>query len=58
MGWMRTIFLGDIGNRLDIGDAEENISVLRRRIHMSDDREGLVTEADLRSIAALEDRSE
>jgi len=23
MGWMRTIFLGDIGNRLDIGDAED-----------------------------------
>lgn len=85
MGWMRTIFLGDIGNRLDIGDAEESISLLRRQIHLSADRdagqeaaigelegeidelrllvvrlvgilqrENLVTEADLRSLAALE----
>lgn len=29
MGWMRTILLGDIGNRLDIGDAEKGISALR-----------------------------
>lgn len=26
MGWMRTILLGDIGNRLDIDDAEKSIS--------------------------------
>lgn len=88
MGWMRTIFLGDIGNRLDIGDTEESISLLRRRIHLSDDRdagqdaaireleseidelrllivrlvgilerENLVTEADLRSLAELERRA-
>ena len=25
MGWARTLLLGDIGNRLDIADAEENI---------------------------------
>ena len=25
MGWMRTILLGDIGNRLDIEDAEKSI---------------------------------
>lgn len=89
MGWMRTIFLGDIGNRLDIADAEQHISLIRRQIHLSDDRdaeqdaaireleseidelrllciglvgilerEGLVTAADLRSIAALEDRGQ
>ena len=29
MGWMRTILLGDIGNRLDIGDAEKGIRALR-----------------------------
>jgi hypothetical protein len=86
MGWMRTIFLGDIGNRLDIEDTEESISLLRRQVHLSDDRdagqeaairgleieidhlrllvvrlvgilerENLVTAADLRSLAALED---
>ncbi|MFW6088608.1 MAG: hypothetical protein ACODAB_02575 [Gemmatimonadota bacterium] len=87
MGWMRTIFLGDIGNRLDIADTEESLSLLGRRMRLSDDRdaeqdaaireleseidelrllsislvgilerEGLVNEADLRSLAALEDR--
>jgi hypothetical protein len=25
-GWMRTIFLGDIGNRLDNGDAEDEVA--------------------------------
>ena len=29
MGWMRTILLGDIGNHLDIGDAEKGIRALR-----------------------------
>ncbi|MGB1397412.1 MAG: hypothetical protein ACPHP7_03610 [Planctomycetota bacterium] len=29
MGWMRTILLGDIGNRLDIEDAEKGIRALR-----------------------------
>ena len=29
MGWMRTILLGDIGNRLDIADAEKSIRALR-----------------------------
>ena len=29
MGWGRTILLGDIGNRLDIGDCENNIRELK-----------------------------
>ena len=32
MGWARTLLLGDIGNRLDIGDAEEDIARLRKRL--------------------------
>ncbi|MGI9038458.1 MAG: hypothetical protein ACR2GQ_06315 [Gemmatimonadota bacterium] len=36
MGWMRTIFLGDIGNRLDIADTEQDLSVLRSRIGTGD----------------------
>ncbi len=28
MGWMRTLLLGDIGNRLDIADAEDSINLL------------------------------
>ncbi len=30
MGWLRTIFLGDIGNRLDIGDNEDRIRRMQR----------------------------
>ena len=30
MGWMRTLLLGDIGNRLDIADTERNVSGLRQ----------------------------
>ncbi len=29
MGWMRTLLLGDIGNRLDIADAEREIALVR-----------------------------
>ena len=29
MGWMRTILLGDIGNRMDIADAEDQIGFLK-----------------------------
>lgn len=32
MGWGRTLLLGDIGNRLDIGDTESDIAHLRREI--------------------------
>jgi hypothetical protein len=30
MGWMRTFLLGDIGNRLDIGDNEDQIRRMRQ----------------------------
>lgn len=32
MGWLRTLLLGDIGNRLDIGDNEDRIKHLRKAI--------------------------
>jgi hypothetical protein len=32
MGWMRTIFLGDIGNRLDIEDTECGLRQLRQQL--------------------------
>ena len=32
MGWGRTLLLGDIGNRLDIADTEENIDRLKRKM--------------------------
>ena len=30
MGWARTLLLGDIGNRLDIADTEQDIGSIRR----------------------------
>ena len=39
MGWMRTIFLGDIGNRLDIEETERDIHKLRARIGTQDTRD-------------------
>jgi phage terminase Nu1 subunit (DNA packaging protein) len=32
MGWGRTLLLGDIGNRLDIEDTEQDISEIRREL--------------------------
>lgn len=46
MGWGRTLFLGDIGNRLDISDCEEDIKVLKESLmHMHD--EGQSQDAEL-----------
>jgi len=35
MGWGRTLFLGDIGNRLDIADTERDIQSIRDRLKSS-----------------------
>ena len=32
MGWARTLFLGDIGNRLDIADTESDIAQIRHEL--------------------------
>lgn len=32
MGWARTLLLGDIGNRLDIADTEQDISMIRHEL--------------------------
>lgn len=32
MGWARTLLLGDIGNRLDIADTEQDISTIRHEL--------------------------
>lgn len=36
MGWGRTLFLGDWGNRMDIADTERDISGLRMRLRTKD----------------------
>lgn len=45
MGWMRTILLGDVGNRLDIADTEREITSLKARQQTS--ARSLRTRADL-----------
>ena len=46
MGWARTFLLGDIGNRLDIADAEEGIAPLQRA-HGRAERELASRERDI-----------
>jgi multidrug resistance efflux pump len=46
MGWARTLLLGDIGNRLDIADAEAGIASLQRA-HDRADRELESRERDI-----------
>ena len=54
MGWLRTIFLGDIGNRLDIQDNENRLARMRGTL-----REKAGTDrAQDQAIAALQERCE
>lgn len=52
MGWARTLLLGDIGNRLDIGDAEDQIRRLsdrlrrNRRMDLTQDERLAILERD------------
>ena len=41
MGWGRTLLLGDVGNRLDIGDCEREVASLRDNL-----RRNLQTDVD------------
>jgi hypothetical protein len=41
MGWGRTLLLGDVGNRLDIGDVESDLEFLRQRL-----RENILEDQD------------
>ena len=51
MGWARTLLLGDIGNRLDIADAEAEIASLRR----AHDQSGRMLRGKELEIAGLKD---
>jgi hypothetical protein len=53
MGWGRTLFLGDIGNRLDIEDCENDI----RRLKQSLGSQGSVDRSQDREIARLQDEN-
>jgi hypothetical protein len=46
MGWGRTFFLGDVGNRLDIADCEQDIKILKESLIQMHD-EGQSQDAEL-----------
>jgi len=54
MGWGRTFLLGDIGNRLDIGDVERDVDSMRRTLRSQHNRDA---QQDAR-IATLERQNE
>ena len=49
MGWGRTFLLGDVGNRLDISDCEEDIRVLKESL-MEIHHEGQTIDSELSSV--------
>lgn len=49
MGWGRTFLLGDIGNRLDISDCEEDIRTLKQSL-MEMHQEGQAIDSDLHAV--------
>lgn len=49
MGWGRTFLLGDIGNRMDISDCEEDIRVLKQSL-MEMYQEEHEVDAELRTV--------
>ncbi len=49
MGWGRTFFLGDVGNRLDISDCEQDIRVLKESL-MELYQEEHEVDAELRAV--------
>ena len=54
MGWLRTIFLGDIGNRLDIEDNENRIRRMQRNQRGKNQDQGLKDRSQDEAIAALQ----
>ena len=49
MGWGRTLLLGDMGNRLDISDCEEDIRTLKQSL-MEMHQEGQAIDGDLHAV--------
>ena len=55
MGWGRTLFLGDIGNRLDIADCEEDVRILKESL-MQIHQEGQSQDAELWAVQRENDQ--
>lgn len=55
MGWGRTFFLGDIGNRLDIAECEQDIKVLKESL-MQIHQEGQSQDTELMAVQRENDQ--
>ncbi len=49
MGWGRTFLLGDVGNRMDISDCEEDIRTLKQSL-MQMHQEGQEVDSELHAV--------
>ncbi len=58
MGWLRTLLLGDIGNRLDIADTEYDIARLRQNVRRKNRAKNRTDEAQDQRLADLEGENE
>ena len=54
MGWLRTFFLGDIGNRMDIGDNEDRIRSMRKSMRERNTTKAAKDRSQDEAIAVLE----
>jgi hypothetical protein len=54
MGWGRTFLLGDVGNRLDIADCEQDIKVLKESL-MELHQEGQTIDSELLAVQREKD---
>lgn len=54
MGWMRTLFLGDIGNHLDIEDNRRDTDMLRAWLQKSAHQQQAVDSEQSGKIASLQ----
>ncbi|MHC5083676.1 MAG: hypothetical protein ACYTET_07020 [Planctomycetota bacterium] len=55
MGWGRTLILGDVGNRLDISDCEQDIRVLKESL-MEIHQEGQNIDGELLAVRRENDQ--
>ena len=55
MGWGRTFILGDVGNRLDISDCEQDIRVLKESV-MQMHQEGQSIDGELMAVRRENDQ--
>lgn len=58
MGWMRTLFLGDVGNHLDIADTRQDLDAVRRTLRGSAYHQKAIDAAQDSRLAAMQEEIE